>query len=137
MPTTDEFIAAARSRLGLRWLHQGRSPQGVDCVGLVVVSLADIGIVVPDVLGYRRSPHAIQFLGHIREHSEFAATPEPGTVGIFRDGTQPCHVGIFATMRDQLSLIHAYAPAGKVIEEPFIHEWPRLLIETRRVKELN
>jgi hypothetical protein len=39
-------------------------------------------------------------------------------------------------MHGQLSLIHASASLGKVVEEPFIHEWPVNLIETRRVKEL-
>lgn len=134
MPTTDDLIAAARSRIGMRWLHQGRTEQGVDCVGLVLVCLRDLGIEVPDMPGYRRSPHPIHFIEHIRTNTDRAPAPAPGMMGVFRDGNQPCHVGIFAEMHGQLSLIHAYAGLGKVLEEPFIHDWPRLLIETRRLK---
>src|SRR5690242_19455849 len=35
---------AARSFLGVPWLDGGRSSQGVDCYGLVILSLRKIGI---------------------------------------------------------------------------------------------
>lgn len=136
MPTTEEFVAAARNWIGTRWLHQGRNRQGVDCVGLVVVAAADVGIQVQDAEGYRRTAHKEVFLKHIRDQTEFIPQPEPGCIGIFRDGTQPCHVAIFGTMYDKLSLIHANGIVGKVVEELFIHEWPQALIETRKIKEL-
>jgi len=103
---------------------------GVDCVGLVLCAGADIGLDLPDMQGYRRTPDLI-FVEHIRNNSLPAEGPLPGTLGIFRDGTQPCHVGIFATMHDQVSLIHAYAGTGLVMEEVFIHDWPRKLVEVR------
>lgn len=137
MPRADDFIAAARGWIGVRWLHQGRTLGGIDCVGLVLVSLSEIGIIIPDMQGYRRSPNPEQFLGHIREHSLPANQPLPGTVGIFRDGTQPCHVGIFAEMHGQPSLIHAYAGTGIVMEEPFIHDWPSKLVEVRAIEGLS
>lgn len=121
--------------MGVRWRHQGRNRMGVDCVGLVICSLADIGVVVPDMQGYRRTPDPI-FVEHIRNNSEPAASLLPGTLGIFRDGTQPCHVGIFSTMHGQLSLIHAYAGTGKVMEEVFIHDWPNKLVEARALTGL-
>ena len=103
---------------------------GVDCVGLVLCSLAELGLPAPDMQGYRRTPDPI-FVDHIRANTVPANAPRPGTLGIFRDGTQPCHVGLFATLHDQVSLIHAYAGTGLVMEEVFIHDWPRKLVEVR------
>lgn len=131
-----DFVEAARGWMGVRWMHQGRNRMGVDCVGLLIVSAADIGIDIPDLQGYRRSPRPEIFLEHIRANSDPAMLPEPGNFGIFRDGTQPCHVGIFAEMHGQTSLLHAYAGTGVVMEEPFIHHWPSRLIEIRTIKGL-
>lgn len=136
MPSSAEFIDAARGYIGTRWMHQGRSARGIDCVGLVLLSAAQIGIEIPDMQGYRRSPNPALFLGHIRNNTIPADAPVPGTIGVFRDGNQPCHVGIFATLHDQLSLIHAYAGTGLVMEEVFIHDWPKKLIEIRAIESL-
>lgn len=130
-----DFVESARAYTGVKWRHQGRNRLGVDCVGLVLCSLADIGIIVPDMQGYRRTPDPI-FVQHIRDNSVPAPGPLPGTLGIFRDGNQPCHVGIFATMHGEVSLLHAYAGTGKVMEEVFMHDWPRRLIEVRALAEL-
>jgi cell wall-associated NlpC family hydrolase len=135
MPTSNDFIAAARSYMGVKWRHQGRNQMGVDCVGLVLCCLDEIGIPAPDMQGYRRTPDPI-FVEHIRNNSLSSTTTDPGMLGIFRDGTQPCHVGIFATMYGQTSLIHAYAGTGIVMEEVFIHDWPNKLVEVRAFKGL-
>lgn len=110
---------------------------GVDCVGLLIVALADIGIEAQDMPGYRRTVDGPRFIDNIRNQTEYCATPEPGTIGIFRDGTQPCHVGIFTEKNGVIHLLHASSAVGKVIEEPFIHDWPSLLMEIRKIKELD
>lgn len=137
MPSSNEFVEAARSYLGTRWMHQGRSRKGVDCVGLIIVAAADLGIEIADMKGYRRAPNKEVFVNHIRANSQAVDTPVPGTFGIFRDGNQPCHAGIFAEMHGELSLIHAYVGTGIVMEEVFIHDWPRRLIEVRALTELD
>ena len=134
MHSKDDFIAAARSWIGTRWVHQGRNRAGVDCVGLLLMAAADIGIELPDMPGYRRSPNPALFVTHIRDNSLAVAEPTPGTFGIFRDGTQPCHVGIFAERDGHLTLIHAYSALGKVLEEDFIHDWPKKLVEVRAIE---
>src|SRR5690606_33732275 len=100
----------------VNWRHQGRSRMGIDCVGLLIVAAADLGITIPDMKGYRRSPEPRLFLEHIRANSNPETEPLPGNFGIFRDGTQPCHVGIFASKYEQVSLLHAYAGTGIVME---------------------
>lgn len=134
MPNREAFIEAARGWIGTRWIHQGRNRAGVDCVGLLLMAAADLGIELPDMPGYRRSPNPDLFVTHIRNNSLSVPSPEPGTFGIFRDGLQPCHVGIFAEQDGQLTLIHAYAGLGVVMEEPFIHDWPAKLVEVRAIE---
>ncbi len=136
MPKTDDFIQAARSYLTLPWLHQGRNRAGVDCVGLIIAAAADIGIEIGDSLGYRRTPDPERFVEHIKSVTDPATGSAPGVVALFRERQQPCHAGIFAEREGVLTLIHSYAPIGKVMEEPFIHHWPRLLMMTRRIKGL-
>lgn len=136
MPSSNDYVEAARSYLGVRWRHQGRDRMGVDCVGLLIVAGADLGIEIADKQGYRRSPDKDAFINHIRDNSVPADAPRPGTFGIFRDGNQPCHVGIFAEMHGEVSLIHAYVGTGVVMEEVFAHDWPRRLIEVRALAEL-
>jgi cell wall-associated NlpC family hydrolase len=40
----NAIIAAARSWLGVPWRHQGRTRQGVDCAGLVVLVGRGLGL---------------------------------------------------------------------------------------------
>lgn len=49
------IVAAARALVGVRFRRQGRGPDGLDCVGLVVAAArgAGIGVSVPDWLPYR------------------------------------------------------------------------------------
>src|SRR5699024_7702666 len=57
--TTSErhgLVRAARGWVGVRWRHQGRSRDGVDCGGLLVVAMADIGKRVRDRRAYGRVP---------------------------------------------------------------------------------
>lgn len=137
MPLTTEFIASARSWIGTRWVHQGRTKMGIDCVGLAVIALGEIGVKVEDLKGYRRTAHPILFLEQIRKQTIPCESPEPGTIGVFRAGrTQPCHVAIFAEQDGVVTMIHADARVGKVLEERFDHEWPGNLIEIRKIEAL-
>ncbi len=138
MPSNQDLVEAARNWKGVRWVHQGRNRAGVDCVGLLMMALKDIGIEVRDMKGYRRSPNPEAFLGNIFDQTiPVEGDPFPGAIGVFRDGTQPCHVAIFAETHGRPSIIHAYAGIGKVIEEVFDHEWPARLVALRAMGELD
>jgi cell wall-associated NlpC family hydrolase len=134
MPSNIDLVEAARTWLGVRWVHQGRSRTGVDCIGLIIVTAEECGLATEDMLGYRRTVEPERFMESIRRQTTPAADPEPGNIGIFRGGNQPCHVGIFAEKHGAVTLIHAYAPLGVVLEEPFIHQWPSNLIEIRKIE---
>lgn len=132
----QQVVEEARSWIDVRWKHQGRNRAGIDCIGLVVMTMKAFDIPVEDLTGYRRSPNPAIFMTGIQSQLDLCSQPLPGGVAIFREALQPCHVGIFAGTAENLTLIHGYAPYGRVREEPFTNQWPRLLVETRQFREL-
>jgi hypothetical protein len=133
LPSRADVISAARDWIGVRWLHQGRNRAGIDCAGLLIQIHLELNLPVEDKTGYKRTPNALDFLNHIRRQTTFCATPMPGSIAVFRQEVMPCHTGIFAEKNGILTIIHADATQGKVLEEPFIHDWPRLLVEARNI----
>jgi cell wall-associated NlpC family hydrolase len=128
----EDVIAEARKWIGTRWVHQGRTEMGVDCAGLVLKVGEAVGAPVEDMLGYRRSPDGVLFRQHIVQQTTFEPYPKPGSIGLFREARFPTHTGIFALDENgKLTLIHAYMPYGKVMEEHFTHEWPTKLVGVR------
>ncbi|MEM6681144.1 MAG: NlpC/P60 family protein [Pseudomonadota bacterium] len=120
-----QFIAAARLCLGTRFRHQGRSPaHGLDCVGLIIVAARSAGREVHDMRAYGRQPQPADFARYIKKNALSSAdTPSPGAIGLFSFGAGPQHAGIFT----DIGIIHAYAPARKVIEHGFRDPWPSYL----------
>jgi cell wall-associated NlpC family hydrolase len=134
----EDVIAEARKWIGVRWVHQGRSDMGVDCAGLVVLVGQALGLPAEDMLGYRRSPDGVLFRQHIIKQTSFEPQPRPGSIGLFRESRFPTHTGIFAEDDEgNLTLIHAYMPYGRVMEERFIYEWPEKLVAVRNYIGLN
>lgn len=120
----DAFLAEARSWLGVRWLHQGRNRHGVDCIGLLLVTCWALELTDYDVSGYGRSPNADFMRRECDRLMVPSAAPRPGDVYLMRFGTEPQHIAI-ATER---GLLHAYAPARKVVETTLPDAWrPRIV----------
>jgi NlpC/P60 family putative phage cell wall peptidase len=109
------MIAAARRCLGTPFHHQGRRPGvGIDCIGLIVVALRAAGKSVQDRTDYGRRPDGKSLVAALAAHG---AQPvehiAAGDVLLFRYDNQPQHAAL-ATGPD--SMIHSFAPAGKVVE---------------------
>jgi hypothetical protein len=132
----SEFIAAARSHLGVRFRHQGRSTRGVDCAGLVAVSFAAIGRTIEDCRAYGREP----LNGKLRALLALnlgppvdVGTMQPADVVLMRFRGEPSHVGIVADYPyDGLALIHSFAQVKKVVEHRIDSEWASYIIEVFR-----
>lgn len=128
-------VNAARGYLGTPWRHLGRSRTGVDCIGLVLLSLAAAGVEVPDPAPYRREPQGPRLLDGILRHGVRVATPEPGDVLLFKMGLYGGHVGI-ATHHPAYhvpAVLHAYLPRKHVVEQPIEAEIRDALIGAFRL----
>ena len=128
-------VAAARAWLGTPYHHAADlHGVGVDCAMILVRVFCDLGLVPPfDPRPYVRDwmlhRGEERYLGFLIERAReidpsTGSGPLPGDVILFRIGRCYAHGGI-VSKTDPLTIIHAFAPAGKVVED-----------EVRRVAEL-
>lgn len=146
-----DIVKTARTWLHTPFRHQGRAKGvGVDCLGLILGVAAELGLPVEgwDEPGYGHYPDAAHLRKRLGEAMWEIAEPEPGAIGLFRVDGRAQHLGIFGVQssesgvqarRDQntglrtlnselLTVIHAYAPARKVVEHRFCEEWRGRLV---------
>lgn len=129
--------------LGVPFRHRGRTENGLDCVGLLVLVGRELGVDVRDVRLYGREPTS-DLLGQVfRDH---LGEPKPASSpleiddilvlqlpGQVRDG----HAGLVVPHPYGLAIVHSYAEAGKVVVQRIdqrrrsqireVYSWPRKL----------
>lgn len=123
----EEMVAAARRCLGTPFHHQGRAPgYGLDCIGLAIVALNAAGIPVRDRADYGVRPDGQSLVAAIVEHGGFRVEEvEAGDILLFRYDNQPQHVALATS---ETTMIHSFAPAGKVVETDIGTYWTRRLM---------
>lgn len=123
MPTRQQVVSTARTYLRSPWRHQGRTKEhGVDCVGLAICVARDVGSVATDFdfNGYGRQVDGTMLLTAMRLMERRDALIA-GMVVVFSISRQPQHIGILGDwVHGGLSLIHASAPLGGVVETRFV-----------------
>lgn len=133
----DQFIAAARAYLGVRWRHQGRSKAGVDCAGTLICAMRDIGKGPVDSQGYSRYPHGQQLQTLLRANCGDplpANDPmQPGDVVLMKFKGDPSHLGVLtAYYLGGLGLLHAFAQNRAVVEHRLDEQWRARIVEVYR-----
>lgn len=140
------FITAARSLLRTPFRHTGRTPRGVDCVGLVVVALQAVGREVSDRRDYGRNPVrdglrdvlVAHFGEPVWRQGEPLEALQPGDVALMRwhqDGAVHLfnHVGIVTDYPlGGPALLHALHSNREVVEHRLAGPWPRRVVEAFR-----
>lgn len=134
------LIDAARSYVGVKWRHRGRSRHGIDCVGLIVLSCRDAGYHIDDQIGYSRTPWKF---GLDRELQARFGEPveglQAGDIVSMRGPRQPepGHVGIVATHGDRLTIIHSFNAAAnsKVVEHGLDEYWLKRIHKIYRLPQ--
>lgn len=113
---------AARQYLGVPWRRMGRTRYGVDCIGLLLLAAKDCGYNVPEIEPYEDEPSDSRLADTLLEYCDevMVAQMQPCDIATFQVGLYAGHIGIVSIHPEFLvpSLIHAYAPRRKVIEEP-------------------
>ena len=126
MITRVQVVAEARKWLGTPFQDKGRQcGRGVDCVGLVLCVMRDLGLHdwVDDFPTYSRQPvgRMVFDICSERLHAKPVAGRQVGDVLCFRVPVAPVHVGILTGPN---TIIHAYS-AGKqmVVEHGLGAKW--------------
>lgn len=118
-------VRAARAYLGCPFAHQGRSRQGMDCAGLVILVGRDLGALPPtwDANGYAKVPDGSMF-----QHCETMLVPSPGPapgrIALMRFDKEPQHLGVLGEHEGRMTLIHALQSTGRVVEHSLTDPWP-------------
>ncbi len=116
-----DFIAVARTHLGVAYLWGGLCDVGLDCSGLVHLSLRRLGVVVP-----RDADDQYDACEHIP-----AVMAQPGDLFFFaHEGMRPHHVGI---VTGPSRMLHAPQTGSVVIEELLTPARRKTLIGAGRV----
>ena len=137
--TGDDIVAAARGWLGTRFHHQGRlkkthtHPGGVDCLGLLVGIARELGLKAAngtaliefDETDYSHQPDAQKLKGKLSTLLQEIPIGgiRSGDVVLLVIDESPQHLGIISGNNGTLSIIHAYAPARKVVEHGLDAWW--------------
>lgn len=113
-------MAAARALVGAPWRHCGRTPQGVDCIGLLIMAAEAAGgpRIAPEP--YSREDQTGRLTAGLQQYCEQidrAAPARAVEIGEFAFPQEAFgrHVGIVLTGAE-VTILHAYLPLRKVIE---------------------
>lgn len=117
----SRILAEARAHLGVPWRHLGRTPAGLDCIGLVLLAAEAAGLTLDDPAPYAREPSSQRLRQGIAEHLD--AVPldalADGDLLVFNMGLYAGHLGLHGThpAYGAPSVLHAYLPRRCVVEE--------------------
>jgi cell wall-associated NlpC family hydrolase len=120
--TADAVVSEARTWVGVPFRHQGRDRSGVDCIGLPIVVLRQLG--VPEFEPSRDYPRAPNDDTLLHKHFLRFCTPLP-------DAVPGCAIALkaqrtfmhVAILTDTDTLIHVLEKHGQVIEHGFRGMW--------------
>lgn len=135
MTTRAEVVSEARRWIGTPWQHQARSiGLGVDCVGFVIeVGRALRLIDTKEAATYKRRPDGLTLRAKFSERlaSVDLRSIRPADVLLIATHGTPDHVAIvgdYPVAAGELSMIHAYVPARKVVEHRLDPLWRRKIV---------
>ena len=126
---TVDYAERARALVGTRFRPQGRSLDGLDCIGLVVNAFG----IEPSVVrgNYRlRGESKTEIEAGLSEHFRRVRSRElrSGDVMLLAAGDRQLHLAV----RTASGFVHAHAGLGRVVETPGVPQWPLLGVYRKR-----
>lgn len=147
MTTAMDIVAHARTLCGVRFAHQGRTREGLDCLGFLMLIAEEMGlrfddasVFVLDVPSYGARPDT-QLLQHkLGTHLTPIAREQlrPADIALMKIDGLPRHLALISDypFAGELGMIHAYAPARQVVEHRYDREWQRSTYAAYRLPQL-
>lgn len=126
---TIDYAERARALVGTPFHPQGRSADGLDCVG---VAVATFDVPAESVRrNYRmRGEHEAEVRAFVAKH--FRQVPQtqlrPGDLMLMRVAQDQLHICV----RTRAGFVHAHAGLRAVVETPGMPEWPPIAAYRRR-----
>lgn len=124
MVQPHELIETARTlaRLRVRYMHQGRTVHGLDCIGMILYVLSKHDALPVDFerRNYGRLPMA-ELLQKASTYCHEILEPVDGCLVLVQwpGDSRPSHAALYASG----NLIHCYAGIGRVVEHGFRQKW--------------
>lgn len=125
--TGAEVVAEARTWVGTRWKHQGRTRNGIDCAGLVINVGGALGLMDFDTNDYGPQASDESMVNLCRAHLVEVGRHEmaPGDVLVTRFAKNR-HLAIMGNYpHGGLSIIHAFTQVRRVTESRYDETWLR------------
>jgi cell wall-associated NlpC family hydrolase len=145
----EEIVEAAREALGWPYLHKGKGPKGIDCIGLIHYVSERTGVIsnlrqsfIDTFFGDRKYPfeaspqfaHAwrklvLKELGLSFQRNQEVRSPHLGDVVFCRSKTWT-HLGIIGSDKRGLTMIHPFAQPKiyKVVEQSYVGQWKEITV---------
>ena len=148
MTNACDVIACARRFSGVRFMHQGRSTAGLDCLGLLILTaqnlnlrFADNPVEVLDIPTYGTRPDVALLKQKLDMHLMPIALTDvaEGDVVVLKVDGLPQHLAMITDypLKGELGMIHAYAPARQVVEHRYDAQWRRHTYLAYRLPQLS
>ena len=143
-----DVTRAARGWLGVPFAHQGRSRCGVDCLGLLVMVASELGLAFEnktaracDEVTYGHRPDTQRLYQALARYlvPVDRQIMAPADIALMQVEGLPQHLAIISDypQSGQLGMIHAYAPARKVVEHRLCEHWRTQLHAAFRLPHLS
>lgn len=147
MATASDMVACARGLLGVRFAHQGRGADGLDCLGLLIYVAGAMGLdfdgvpaLALDVPVYGHRPDVAGLKKKLDAYLVAVALAEVrvGDVLLLKIDGSPQHLALVADYPavGELAMIHAYAPSRQVVEHRYDAQWRRDTYAVYRLPQL-
>lgn len=132
MAQAHDLVAHARALLGARFAHQGRTRDGLDCLGLLLMVADAAGLTFDgkrpqeiSLPNYSTRPDSVFLQTELARFLTPVHAPQVGDVALLMIDGAPQHLAILSDYPapEELGMIHAYAVARKVVEHRYDEHW--------------
>jgi len=139
------FIQEARTYINAPFQHQGRTHNGIDCVGIIICSARKVGIECPNIIGYTVSPNAKHMWSLLNQYMSCIDVKNTKIGDILFMCANEIRIPQHLAIRTDKGILHAHSgigaargskiTTGKTVEHSFDDFWISKHMATFRFRE--